>query len=157
MKCIFAEKYKTTEMFSPPPLGPVSVSPVDGSMTITVCGGNFVQSLTVTPRYDTQAALRGGQNICWSTVPVYLGIATGFRFGVYRRPYSSPMFTMFRLTPTGSDFLPLSYGLVCRSREKGTIFYLTGLDEALKVGALHVDEGEGSSRYKHIFCCSVCL
>jgi hypothetical protein len=53
------------------------------------------------------------------------------------------MFTTFRLTPTGSDFLPLSYGLVRHSQEKGTIFYLTGLDEALEVGSLHVDEGEG--------------
>lgn len=81
--------YKEREALSSPPMGPF-VNHDDGTSSITIACGNYLRCVSFSPE-----GFRITKRRLVDRLPVYLAITSGFRVGLYRRPYSMPCFTTF--------------------------------------------------------------
>lgn len=133
--------YSNCEITSRPPLGPVVVNPSNGERSISVCGGSFVRCVFMASGPRPQFRLSKGLLV--HRIPTYLGITTGLRVGLYRRPYLSPRFTTFRLGDRVVDLHPISHESERYAKDTGSISFHSGLGEILEPGLLQIDEGEG--------------
>ncbi|KAJ7773125.1 hypothetical protein B0H16DRAFT_1765902 [Mycena metata] len=116
-------RYSSTDFLSRPPLGPVLTNPTDGE--------------------KDRIRFRIAERTLIDRIPVYLGIAAGSRVGLYRRPWTSQVFTTFRLPGGSKDLHPFSYDVVGRRDDRGSIAYAAGMQETLEVNTLYIDEVEG--------------
>ncbi|KAJ7039715.1 hypothetical protein C8F04DRAFT_1178435 [Mycena alexandri] len=135
-------RYGSTDFLSRPPLGPVLTNPADGGKSVSVCGGTYLRCVYMAPVKGNKR-FRIAERTLIDRVPVYLGIAAGSRVGLYRRPWTSQVFTTFRLPGGSPDLHPFSYEVAGRRDDKGSIAYAVGMQETLEPNTLHVDEVEG--------------
>ncbi|KAJ7040608.1 hypothetical protein C8F04DRAFT_1177946 [Mycena alexandri] len=140
-------RYGSTDFLSRPPLGPVLTNPADGGKSVSVCGGTYLRCVYMAPVKGNKR-FRIAERTLIDCIPVYLGIAAGSRVGLYRRPWTSQVFTTFRLPGGSPDLHPFSYEVAGRRDDKGSIAYAAGMQETLEPNTLHVDEVEGCITYK---------
>ncbi|KAJ7490401.1 hypothetical protein B0H11DRAFT_1912368 [Mycena galericulata] len=128
--------FEDREALSSPPLGPR----LDGedSTSISIVSGNYIRRVTV-----TGPSFRISQRGLVERVPMYLGIASGFHVGVYRRPYLMPSFTTFLLAENEESFHPFLHDTDYSVGRKGSVRYRHAVVESLEPASLQIDEGQG--------------
>ncbi|KAJ6507244.1 hypothetical protein C8R47DRAFT_1209169 [Mycena vitilis] len=139
--------YPIPDNFRCPSLGPI-VAGIDGTISFSVCTGEYLQCVSITP-VQTASGILGSDFVTKrlaDELPVDFGVSTGFRVSVFRLPpSSSPMFTTFTLPSVlEEDSLhPFFYEGDHRGSVKGSVVFVPSEDEFLEVGTLQVDEGQG--------------
>ncbi|KAJ7018555.1 hypothetical protein C8F04DRAFT_1327384 [Mycena alexandri] len=140
IKHCWEHRYAAWELVTRPNLGPVTFHPRTGHRSIAVCSGSFLRRVFMSNA--DRARFRLSSRPLINPVPVHLGVASGPQIGLYRRPYTSPTFTTFRMGGL-IDSHPLSEGKTAQVGDRGGVIYRVALDEVLEPGSLHIDEGEG--------------
>ncbi|KAJ6579168.1 hypothetical protein DFH09DRAFT_1077462 [Mycena vulgaris] len=138
---LWRHPYPEEDTVSRPPLGPIRAV-VDG-INISVSSGNYLRSLTVILGSGSKDQFIVTERRLVERLPVYLGIASGYRVGVYRRPYSIPDFTTFSLEGRPAESHPFFYADDHLLHGKGSVAYRAGLLETMEPGSLQVDEDQG--------------
>ncbi|KAJ7029030.1 hypothetical protein C8F04DRAFT_47963 [Mycena alexandri] len=140
LKPCWQQRYDDYEFVSRPPLGPIVEHHRTGDKSIAVCSGTFLRRIFMSN--DRRARFRLSVHSLVDPVPVYLGMTGGNRIGLYRRPYSSSMFTTFGMGNV-PDSHPLTEARAVRGEDRGSVVYRAGLQDVLEPGSLSIDEGEG--------------
>ncbi|KAJ7683377.1 hypothetical protein B0H17DRAFT_1227875 [Mycena rosella] len=121
-----------------PQLGPL-LDGGDGTISLSVPGRSYIRFLSIPPHTNN---FRITERLLVDLVPPCLGMASGFRVGVYRRPYSMPSFTTFFLGENPQQLHPFSCA-EGSARMTGSIQYRHRPPESVEPQSLQMDEGQG--------------
>ncbi|KAJ6562847.1 hypothetical protein DFH09DRAFT_1315912 [Mycena vulgaris] len=141
VRALWRHPYPEEDTVSRPPLGPIRG--IVGGINISVSSGNYLRSVTVIPGSGSKDQFTVTKHRLVERLPVYLGIASGYRVGVYRRPYSIPDFTTFSLEGRPAEAHPFFYADDHSAHGKGSVAYRAGPLETMEPGSLQVDEDQG--------------
>ncbi|KAJ7665237.1 hypothetical protein DFH06DRAFT_1323633 [Mycena polygramma] len=111
--------YRTPDILARPPIGAFQNS-ADGKVSFTVFSGGYLRFVATAPERKRAFAVTA-QRI--DKTPVYFGVTSGFRVGIYRRPYSTPMITTFSLRGEQAELHPFYYSVEHPPPSKGSIIY----------------------------------
>ncbi|KAJ7730782.1 hypothetical protein B0H16DRAFT_1733633 [Mycena metata] len=106
---IWCYMFRHADTLNHPPLGPIS-SDSRGFVSISISSGEYLRSFTMTQRSPNKRSFAVSEQRLVDKLPVYLGIAVGHSVGVYRRPYTMPLFVTYSLGDHGLNTHPFDYG-----------------------------------------------
>ncbi|KAJ6507216.1 hypothetical protein C8R47DRAFT_1209149 [Mycena vitilis] len=140
LRPVWTHIYSEPDILPRPPLGPV-LTRTDGAISFSISSGAYLRCVLMTPGRPNSYAVTEKRLV--DKVPVYFGISTGFRVGVYRRPCSTPAFITFSITSRKASMHPFFYEGDHRASAKGSVIFQFDVMDSLEAGTLQVDEEQG--------------
>ncbi|KAJ7815293.1 hypothetical protein B0H13DRAFT_1924263 [Mycena leptocephala] len=125
-----------------PQLAPI-VTASDGSKSLFACCGGYQRCLFMSKPGQIRSYMVTEKCVL-ERLPSYIGMTSGFRTGVLRRPLVPRFwFTTFALSNDPQDFHPFLYSTGPYIDVKGSVVYHADSVNRVEAGSVHMDEDEG--------------
>ncbi|KAJ6507213.1 hypothetical protein C8R47DRAFT_1209146 [Mycena vitilis] len=144
LRSVWTHEYSDPDVLSSPSLGPI-LTRSDGALSVSICSGVYLRCVLMTPGRPHLYTVTKKRLV--SQVPAQFDVSTGFRIGVYRRPYTSAeTFSIFNTSSVVSEkgsLHPFFYEHDNPPNAKGRVVFSPRGNDTLKYLTLQVDEEQG--------------